>query len=675
MACGYELQKGEHILRADLQPNYTNINDILELYQLKKYIDNEIYLLSWTQDDINDFKQKVSSYGTIIGKFMSSITSENFKSTFQSISFDYKSSFWEIINDYGLFKNITKEDLLSVLNDKPFLINEILQHKKIVEHFNTTIKDFLLSHPETAELLLTIYEVKDDDQKDKYYLPKSLTVNDKETIIINYLDSPKVNINYIPIIQNARSRDSFKISNKTRLKAKQVYQSENEKFFEHAAKIHYGVSVSFPENMSEIKDGKIKDGFNIEYTYNLEFIKANNSPYALFENFYYLFEYIDHQHRIRLINKLNTMDILERVIGVHSTSEYITGTGFNLSEMTSAVQIAAYMQLLEKLGVSLETILSQVFCFVLHEKYGFADNARLSMPTSTSYLEKVRSLAPEFESMLKQYKLFVEEGHIDFELLQISSNPTSIKDIPSLNKNKYIYINNDNLELSNIIRLFFSDQTLLGYVEPYRNKHYRTLFDVLVNEDVAFDRYEDFQKPELNHLIEKGYLYIDDNGYLQFVNPARVTILYDLFQNEVGAFHHYPRRFQQEAEKMVSENLLYMDSTLFSKPEQDYFNFYLNKSEFTNGYDLRNKYVHGSQANPIETEKHKSAYQSYLRLIVLTLLKIEDDLMIHKYINTTNDGTKGVTQDVPQGVTQVVTQDVTQDAPQGVTQEISMETV
>ena len=136
MACGYELQKGEHILRADLQPNYTDINDILELYQLKKYIDNEIYLLSWTQDDINDFKQKVSSYGTIIGKFMSSITSENFKSTFQSISFDYKSSFWEIINDYGLFKNITKEDLLSVLNDKPFLINEILQHKKIVDVFS-----------------------------------------------------------------------------------------------------------------------------------------------------------------------------------------------------------------------------------------------------------------------------------------------------------------------------------------------------------------------------------------------------------------------------------------------------------------------------------------------------------------------------------------------------------
>ena len=633
LACGFELQKGEHILRDNIKQKYTDINDILELYNLKRYIDNEIYLKTWTQDDINNFKHKVDSYGKIIAQFMSSINHNNFKNIYQSIVLDYVGSFLKIINDYSLSKHITKEDLLCVLNDKPYLINEIIQHKKIVDHFNTTIKDFFLSYPESAELLITIYEIKNEDQKDNYYLPKSLTPKDKETIILNYLDSPKVNINYLPIIQNARNRDGFKLSDKTRLKAMRLYQIENEKFFNRTKGIPMGVSVSFPENMSEIKDGKIKNGFTIEYTYNLDFIKANNNPHALFENFFYLFEYIDHQHRIRLTNKKSSMDILEKVIGLHSKSEYIKSIGFNLSEMTSQAQIAGYMQVLENMSVSLEVILSQVFCSIFHEKYGFANNARLSMPTATSYLEKIRSLAPEFESILKQYKLFVEDGCIDFELIQISSTPISIKDIPSLNTNKYIYINDKNLELSNILQLFFSDQTSLSYVEPFRNKHYPTLFDLLANEEVAFDRFEEYQKPKLNHLIDKNYLYVDNKGYLQFVNPARVSILFDLYQNEVGAFHHYPRRFQQEAEKMALENLVYMENTLFAKPEQDYFNFFLNKSEFTNGYDLRNKYVHGSQANPEETKKHKSAYQTYLRLVVLTLLKIEDDLMIQKALN------------------------------------------
>ena len=157
------------------------------------------------------------------------------------------------------------------------------------------------------------------------------------------------------------------------------------------------------------------------------------------------------------------------------------------------------------------------------------------------------------------------------------------------------------------------------------------MYDVLSHEVVAFDKYEDFQKPKLNYLIDKNYLFVDDNGNIQCVNPIRVRILYDLFQNEVGSFHRYRKPFQQEVKKMESENILYFEDTLFSKPEQDYFNFYLNKSAFTNGLDLRNKYAHGTQANLEEIEKHRFAYHTYLRLIVLALLKIEDDLMIQKY--------------------------------------------
>lgn len=80
---------------------------------------------------------------------------------------------------------------------------------------------------------------------------------------------------------------------------------------------------------------------------------------------------------------------------------------------------------------------------------------------------------------------------------------------------------------------------------------------------------------------------------------------------------------------MEKENIVFFESSLFSKPEQDYFNFFLNKKEFTNGYDLRNKYLHGTQANPEDIQQHEDAYFIYLKLIVLLLLKIEDDLIIH----------------------------------------------
>lgn len=601
LASGYELQKGEPILRAEIKQNYTDINDILELYNLKKYIDSKTYLSNWTQADIRNFKQKVDSYSKTITQFMSAITQDNFKAIYQDVIYDYVSSFWELINNRDFSKNIAKEDFRDILNEKPYVIEEILIHKNLVKRFNTTIRDFFLTHSEIAKILLSIYEIKDDDQDVTYHLPPSLSVEDKEAIIINFLDLPNVNINYLPIIQNARNREDFKLSDRTRLKAYRLYRTELEKLF-NTNRIESGILVSFPENVCEIKDGKIKDDFTIEYAYSLDFIKANNNPHALFENFTYLFEYLDLQKRIRLVNKKNNMEVIERFIGLHSINEYIQSIGFNLSEKTSQVQLEGYIQVLENMGVTLESVLHQVYSVVFHEKYGFAENARLYMPTCTSFFEKVRVIAPELESIMKQYKLFVEDGNIDFELLQISSSPTSVKDIPSLNSNKYIYLNNKSLEISNVIQLFFSDQTFLGYVEPYTEKKYATLYDVLSHEVVAFDKYEDFQKPKLKYLIDKNYLFVDDNGNIQCVNPIRVRILYDLFQNEVGSFHWYRKLFQQEVKKMGSENILYFENTLFSKPEQDYFNFYLNKSAFTNGLDLRNKYAHGTQANLEEIE-------------------------------------------------------------------------
>ena len=529
-------------------------------------------------------------------------------------------------------KRISKSNFSSILSNESHLIHEILKHKALVSHYGAEIKSFLLTYSQSAEILLSIYEVEDDFRRIQKFIPKSLTIEDKENIVSSYLDSKDVNLNYIGLIQNIRNRNDFKISDKTRLKAKRLHKSETEKFFTENGGMKYGVAISFPENASKIKDGSVDENFIAHYSYSLDFIKQNNNPYILFQNFKYLFEYIDKQNRISLVSKKSQMGLFERIMGVRSQNEYRGGTGFSLSEMTSQSQILGYSKIISELNISLEEILHFVFTTAFQEKYVFADNARFSIPTATSYFEKVRLLAPEFESALKQFKLFVEDGVIDFELLQMSSAPTAIKDIPSLNDKKYIYLNEKNEVMVGCSNLFFSDQTLLAYVEPYREEKYHTFFDLLANERVKFSNYEDHQKTQLTYLIDNGYISIDSNDFIQIINPARVLILKDLNDNEVGSYYHYQTDIQQEAQQMEVENIINFESTLFSKPEQAYFNYFLNKSEFTNGLDLRNSYLHGTQANPDELEKHEYAYFTYLKLLFLAMLKIDDDLMISNVI-------------------------------------------
>lgn len=637
MAGGYQLVKGEHILRNSTQIDYSDINDILEIYNIKKYLDNDLYLKSWTKEDIVDFKQKAIEYGKELGKFMSNINNENVLNFYEKVLQGYVNSFWELVNNQSIFKRISKGNFDTILGKEPHLIYTVLTHKNLVGHYDAEIKSFLLSYSKSAEILLSAYETEDDSSQKQKFFPKSLTVQDKESILSNYLDSGNVNLNYIKLIQNLRNKNDFKISDKTRLKAKRLHESETKKLFANNSGMTYGVSISFPENVIKIKDG-FSENLVANYLYSLDYIKRNKDSYSLFQNFKILFEYLDNQYRINLVSKKSKMGVMERVLGIHSQNEYRRSISFNLSEMTSHAQIITYDRIVIDLRNSLENILHSVYTSTLQERYDFADNARFSIPTATSsYFEKVRLLAPEFESILKQFKLFVEDGSIDFELLQISSSPSSMKDIPSLNSNKYIYFNKDNQEMAWCSNLFFSDQTLLAYVEPFKEKHYQNFFDLIVNEQVNFNSYEDYQKPQINYLIDKGFILLDSNNDIQMKNLPRVLILKDLCDNEVASFYRYPAEFQEEIQQMAVEEIVSFESSLFSKPEQAYFNYFLNKSEFTNGLDLRNSYLHGTQANPDEIQKHEYAYFTYLKLLFLAMLKIEDDLLIASVLKSVND--------------------------------------
>ena len=622
-----QLQKSEKILRDSIKSDLTEINEILEFYNIKKYLDNNIYLKNWSESDLKSFKKKALEYGNIVGKFISNINDGNILNLYSEVLQCYINSFWELINDQKSFKNISKLIFAKILSDEPHLIYTILIQKNIVHQYNIELKNFLLAYSKSAEIVLSIYGVESDFRKKKNYLPASLTTIDKENIIANYIDSKNVNLNYMEIIQNVRNTKEFIISDKLRLKAKRLQKIQTEKLFADNAGFKYGVAISFTENINLIKDFYFDDENILHLSYSSDFIKKNNTPNLLLQNFIFLFEYLDEQNRINLVSKRSQFMGLERLMGLNSKNQYIIGTSFPFSEMTAEGQIVGYSKILNEMNSSIENILQFAFTKSFHKKYNFAENARFSIPSSsTSYFEKVRFLAPEFESLLKQYKLFVEDGFIDFELLQISSTPSSIKNIPSIRKNKYFYFNEKNSEMVSCSNLFFSDQTLLTYVEPFKDKNYKNFFEIISNEDVNFYNYGDYERSAINFLIEKRLVEIDSKDNVKILNINRILIMKDLYENEVASMNKYSTSFQDEAVKMENEKIIFFENTLLSKPEQSYFNYFLNKSEFTNGLDLRNSYLHGTQANPDEIQKHESAYFNYLKLLVLIILKIDDDL-------------------------------------------------
>ena len=85
---------------------------------------------------------------------------------------------------------------------------------------------------------------------------------------------------------------------------------------------------------------------------------------------------------------------------------------------------------------------------------------------------------------------------------------------------------------------------------------------------------------------------------------------------------------------MELKNIINFESSLFSKPECDYFNYYLNRASFNNGLNLRNNYSHGTQPNGDEDEKtHESNYMIFLRLVILIIIKVNDEVCLNDEIS------------------------------------------
>ncbi|MDX8339736.1 hypothetical protein SLH46_11115 [Draconibacterium sp. IB214405] len=619
-ACYSEMIKAKKILQSFSVDKDYNVNDIIELYQVKLYIDNEIYLQEWTEHELEQIKNKVKDIWALIIEFWNRINNSNLIDTFNQLEcWTLQDSFWEITSILSTYKNFNKPTFAELLNSKDFNIRAVLAQQKLVKCFGSEIRIYLLSYNKTAELLLSQYVEKHDRDKKELYFPKNLSLADKEDIISRYIDYKDVNLNFVRLVLNIRKQPELDISDKTRLKAQKLEDKLNRELLDKNGGVAFGLSVGFSESLEE--PAKItKEGTTYVYEYSTKLILQSDTPFKLLTFFNSLFCYLDEQQCISLVSKNSDFCTTEKVF-MSSKNEYPTSWVFGRKENLSLMQILAYDDLLQKKQNSnIEEIIE--YYIVEHLNKLGLKGFRFKLPSKgTTYFEKIRTLLAEYDALLKQYKLFKEDGEIDFDLLRMSSRSYSLSQIPSFISKKYFYLNEDKLSLP--LYLLFSDQSGLIYLETFKRCKHSCLYDLLDKEEVLYGDYLPHQRDRLHHLFEQGYLFVDHNGYIRGKDVNQLFILKQLYTEEVLSYWHYDKECRGIIEQMAHDGILYSESTLFNKLEQSYFNYYLNKKEFTNGLDIRNSFMHGT--NPDSENTLVNLYYILLKLIVLTVLKIHDD--------------------------------------------------
>lgn len=631
---GHSLEMAEkRILEVSEEGVPTDLEGIIELWHIKQLFENDCRLLKWTDDEFEKLKSSTRGYYTIIANFFNGLNPTKIKSEFELLEWAYKKTFWEIIEAYKLYRLIEPETLREIVSKNNNYLREVLKCKGIVEKFKNVIREVLLNNFNSAHIILDKYVSKQDLHRDsELHLPSNLTIEDKEQILINYLQSDDPNVNYVRlIIQIKNNKDQIRISPKTRLLAEKLEKKLNEEMLSDPRTVtkHWSTEVQFvDDDVLSPKEFKINTEGIPTYTYSIPYIRICDNERRVL-NCISLFGWLNRSFLINLINKRTEVDVLESSFIDKGRDSYPSYIKFINKNRLSLCQLYGYDEVLQKNGSSFERELKQFYEFHLKEEYDYP-SLPINLPNvEDSALNKCRVLCPELDAVVHQYNTFVDEDEIDKDLIRLSK-PIKVEDGNSLLANKYYEIADDNNEIQGVLwGVLGSGNSILSHVDPFKDKNYHSLIELLENEtNVLYSNYAEFQKHHLDFLIQQGIIGVNSDGYLYIVNQSTIKVLRSLWEYGVCSYWHYNDEERQILDDMLAKGWLVKDNHLLSKPERDYFSYYLDNAKFTNGMAYRNHYMHGS-TSPVDDEKeHQIAYITFLRLLAILLLKIEDDLWL-----------------------------------------------
>ena len=598
-------------------PNFKNINLVLAAYN--------VYLLLTKTKLKSAYLHYASIAKTYIKHcniYFSNLNNDNIK-CFHNIPMQlYQEDYWQLFNNTKLYYSIDKKIVKLLLYKLTPSLTTILKHPQIVNVYSREITCYIIKNQHSILFILDYYFTYNKESTKKFNLPKELTSKILLWLINKKLSSNNISPQYLRLIENS-TNSTLIIPDKMKVKAKRCRKQIESEILSTNSSMISNMKIVF-KNIDEL----IKIDFqppNLTIILDKSWIDENNQNNYLFANLFIFYFICDINYRAKFIaNKTDSTkleDLISKPLGLN---DYFQPLLSRIQEDLSHLFIMSYDQLLLTQNKRIEDLLKWFYTEFIAEEFHVHKFIFNSSSTNTTFIEKCRNLCSEIDSILKQYQLYYENNDIDKDLLEINSKPLLFSQLESYDKNKYAYI--VDTEYINSMNLLFSDQSYLNLITKLLDTN-KTFISEIINPsiDLFLNDFDESQKKLIKKLQQQQLIILNQQNQI-IAKKNNIEVLKDFYENSCIC----NKAYQKQLNKLNIE-CKYTNS-LFSISEVDYLNFILNKKQFPNGHDLRNKYIHGSQSqNEI---RQLNDYYLLLMIHCFIALKIYDELANRKSIYT-----------------------------------------
>ncbi|WP_183095965.1 hypothetical protein [Nocardioides stalactiti] len=598
-----------------------DVNGILEIHNARLFVEAGFTPKDLPEAEHTSLTEAARPIRRVVAQWFHALKDEDLDDKLSDVDWQYHEHLLDLLAALGVFGRCSATPMLAVLDRARIHPGDLLTSKRLVENYDTQVRDLLLANPDRAELVIRHH--LEDQVRNETFLPASLTPADQRELIQKYIDSDNPNGNYLKLVANAPIDDKTGVDKRLIVKAKRRYDAQVKEFFATNTGITTGCSVSVSDTQIEPMMVSLDDTV-IEYTFSEAWLEDTLDYASVLNNFQFLFEFAPEDGLLTLPAVDSERRGLESVFGLNGTHDYLTGHVFTAKDLATLSQTVMYRRFLEARDIDLEEVLRWYFEEHLPSELGITGFAFTPSSSTANYLERCRNLFAEMESIATQYNLFIEDGEIDHDVATAGADLVRYRDISSAIEGKYAYAT-DHPEIQSILHTLFSDQSHLTYVDE--NLSGDNAVDLLVRNEVPYEALHAFQQPMIDKLIEIG-LAKNTGQRIVLTNFPLFSVLRSLSHHEAVAYHHLDHAARAHVDAMIDAGWLVRRSSLLTEAEAAYFNYNLNSVDFSNGPKLRNKYQHGVQPKGEGEAQHQDTYYRALRLMIALTIKINDELVL-----------------------------------------------
>lgn len=529
-----------------------------------------------------------------------------------------------MLGSCGAEKFISPEGLLELLSQHAKCLVSILGDRKLVDAFDTEIKNALLDNPYFASNLMVRSFATDGENKSNIYLPGGLSNDDIDSVMIGCLNDERVsqNIAEIPFRWPASAKCPYRPSPEVRVLAKRVYDAAVEGLLKRGTGFSNGVGVVFDCRQIACKDVS-RDRFALNCSFSGVWFGRHTDHATILNNCRYILDIVNQKGLMLMPPRPYEESGILAALGVRVLGWYRTNLVSNMREDLSFAEVAAYAGFLAERGVRIEDALEWAYNVYIASEYSI-EGFTLALPSSgASWLDKCKAIGPEIERAVKAYSIYSKMGKIDGAYFPFESFK-SFNEFKALKEKKYAI---SGTEFDSWAMYLFSDQCMLSYRRGCSDKAC-CFYDLMLSTTVLIDDYDEIYVGSIHRLIDVGLVSVcKETGVL--TPTFRASCLKLIWDNGAFLLREFGDADLRIVDGLVSEGLLSYCNQLFTPDEANYLDYMFNDASFSNSQGLRNKYSHAH--SPISDPNAKVIQFDYYRLLTLLVaitLKINDELSV-----------------------------------------------